>query len=128
MRIEQRLGRIHRIGQTHDVVLTNLVARGTIEEQILEVLHAKLNLFELVVGELDMVLGRVGEDFVFEDAVFDAHLESADEEDLSRRLEDLGTQLVQARVEHVAGRAEIDELVAEMEGVDPVRVPAAEPR
>ncbi len=128
MRIEQRLGRIHRIGQTHDVVLTNLVARGTIEEQILEVLHAKLNLFELVVGELDMVLGRVGEDFVFEDAVFDAHLESADEEDLSRRLEDLGTHLVQARVEHVAGRARIDELVAEMEGVEPVRVPAAEPR
>ena len=66
MQIEQRLGRIHRIGQDHDVVLTNLVARGTIEEHILDVLHTKLNLFELVVGELDMVLGRISEDFVFE--------------------------------------------------------------
>ena len=29
MQIEQRLGRLHRVGQTHDVLLTNLVARGT---------------------------------------------------------------------------------------------------
>ena len=39
MQIEQRLGRIHRIGQMHDVVLTNLVSRGTIEDHILDVLH-----------------------------------------------------------------------------------------
>src|ERR1039458_1800219 len=32
MQIEQRLGRIHRIGQQHDVQLTNLVSRGTLEE------------------------------------------------------------------------------------------------
>ena len=31
MQIEQRLGRIHRIGQTRDVVLHNLVTRGTLE-------------------------------------------------------------------------------------------------
>jgi len=31
MQIEQRLGRLHRVGQDHDVLLTNLVARGTIE-------------------------------------------------------------------------------------------------
>ena len=59
MQIEQRLGRIHRIGQTSDVLLINLVARGTVEERILELLEAKINLFELVVGELDMILGRV---------------------------------------------------------------------
>ncbi|MCA1689432.1 MAG: DEAD/DEAH box helicase, partial [Actinobacteria bacterium] len=56
MQIEQRLGRIHRVGQEHDVMLTNLVARDTIEERILQVLQAKINLFELVVGELDMIL------------------------------------------------------------------------
>ena len=32
------------------MVLTNLVASGTIEEQVLRVLEAKINLFELVVG------------------------------------------------------------------------------
>ena len=61
MQIEQRLGRLHRIGSDHDVVLTNLVCKHTIEERILRVLEAKLNLFELVVGELDMMLGRIDE-------------------------------------------------------------------
>ena len=66
MQIEQRLGRLHRVGQQHDVVLTNLVGRGTIEQRILHVLEPKINLFELVVGELDMILGRVDDDFDFE--------------------------------------------------------------
>ncbi len=118
MLIEQRLGRIHRIGQTHDVMLTNLCLRGTIEEHVLDILHAKLNLFELVVGELDMVLGRVREDFVFEQAVFDAHVESLDDDDLVERLDALGTSLVEARLEHQASRAWTDELVAELEGSD----------
>lgn len=116
MQIEQRLGRIHRIGQTHDVVLTNLVGAGTIEDHILDVLHTKLNLFELVVGELDMVLGRVGEEFMFEDAVFDAHVESADDEELLDHLEKLGSTLVEARGDYAESRAWTDDLVAEMDG------------
>jgi SNF2 family DNA or RNA helicase len=76
MQIEQRLGRLHRVGQKHDVLLTNLVARGTIEQRILHVLEAKINLFELVVGELDMILGHVDDDFDFEATVFDAFVHS----------------------------------------------------
>jgi SNF2 family DNA or RNA helicase len=116
MQIEQRLGRIHRIGQTHDVVLTNLVSRGTIEEHILDVLHTKLNLFELVIGELDMVLGRIGEEFMFEDAVFDAHVMSVDDAELIDRLEKLGASLVEARAGYTESRAWTDDLVAEMDG------------
>jgi SNF2 family DNA or RNA helicase len=117
MQIEQRLGRIHRIGQTHDVTLMNLVSRGTIEDHILDVLHTKLNLFELVIGELDMVLGRIGEDFVFEDAVFDAHVSSVDDAELVDRLEKLGSDLVQARSDYADSRAWTDDLVAEMDVV-----------
>jgi SNF2 family DNA or RNA helicase len=116
MQIEQRLGRIHRIGQTHDVVLTNLVSRGTIEDHILDVLHAKLNLFELVVGELDMVLGRISDEFTFEDAVFDAHVNSADDTELLDRLDELGSTLVQARADYAESRAWTDDLVAELDG------------
>jgi SNF2 family DNA or RNA helicase len=116
MQIEQRLGRIHRIGQTHDVVLTNLVNRGTIEDHILDVLHNKLNLFELVVGELDMVLGRIGEEFMFEDAVFDAHVNSVDDAELVDRLEKLGSTLAEARADYADSRAWTDDLVAEMDG------------
>ncbi|MDP9387117.1 MAG: DEAD/DEAH box helicase [Actinomycetota bacterium] len=111
MQLEQRLGRVHRIGQDHDVTLTNLVGRDTIEERILRVLEAKLNLFELVVGELDMILGRIEEDFDFESSVFQAHLASRDDEELDTRLGALGDELAAARTEHHAGRARVDQLI-----------------
>ena len=111
MRIEQRLGRLHRIGQRRDVLLTNLVGRGTLEERILGVLESKINLFELVVGELDMILGRVTEDFDFEAAVFSCYLEAADDDDFDRRVCALGDDLVRARAGYLAGRERVDSLV-----------------
>ncbi|MEX2290468.1 MAG: SNF2-related protein [Mycobacteriales bacterium] len=113
MRIEQRLGRLHRIGQESDVVLTNLVGRGTIEEHILTVLESKINLFELVVGELDMILGRVTDDFDFESAIFSSYVEAADDADFDRRVSALGDDLARARAGYLAGRERLDSLVGE---------------
>lgn len=115
LQLEQRLGRIHRIGQDHDVVVTNLVARHTIEERILRVLEAKLNLFELVVGELDMVLGRVDDDFDFESSVFAAHVASHDDDELDARLAALGDDLACARLAHLTARERVDGLVEAVE-------------
>ena len=112
MRIEQRLGRIHRIGQQHDVVLTNLVARGTLEERLLAVLQAKINLFELVVGELDMILGRVQDDLDFETLVFQEYVFSRDDTEFATRLEAIGEDLGRARLSYAQTRHRIDELVA----------------
>jgi len=112
MQLEQRLGRIHRIGQQHDVVLTNLVGAGTIEERILAVLESKINLFELVVGELDMILGRIDDDFDFERFIFESHLESSDDTDFARRVESLGDELARARGAYAESRATTDRLVA----------------
>ena len=113
MQIEQRLGRIHRIGQEHDVVLTNLAARGTIEERILHVLQAKINLFELVVGELDMILGRVEDELDFETLVFERHVTSRDDDEFASRLESVGDDLARARQCYLDERDSIDELVTE---------------
>lgn len=115
MQIEQRLGRIHRIGQEHDVLLTNLVARGTVEEQILHVLQAKINLFELVVGELDMILGRVEEDLDFEALVFDQYVASRDDSEFAARLEGVGSDLARAREAYLASRGRTDALIAAAE-------------
>ena len=112
MQIEQRLGRIHRIGQEHDVVLTNLVARGTLEERLLEVLQFKINLFELVVGELDMILGRVHDDLDFPSLVFREYVASGDDAEFASRLEVVGDDLVRARVAYLETRHRIDGLVA----------------
>lgn len=59
MRVEQRIGRVHRLGQTHDVNIYNLSTRNTIEEHILSLLHEKINMFELVIGQLDTILEKI---------------------------------------------------------------------
>ncbi|MHB8451363.1 MAG: DEAD/DEAH box helicase [Mycobacteriales bacterium] len=111
MQIEQRLGRLHRIGQDHDVSLTNLVGVGTVEERILHVLEAKINLFELVVGELDMILGRIDDDLDFEGRVFTDYVTAADDAEFEQRLEALGDQLAAARQDYLQGRAASDGLL-----------------
>jgi len=111
MQIEQRLGRLHRIGQQHDVVLTNLVSRGTVEQRILHVLEAKINMFELVVGELDMILGRVDDDFDFETSVFDAFVTAHDDAEFEQRLDVIGERLVGARRAYLDTRHAVDGLV-----------------
>ncbi|MGE5558395.1 MAG: DEAD/DEAH box helicase [Bacillota bacterium] len=51
MRIEQRIGRIHRLGQTQDVHIYNFSTRGTIEEHIIHLLQEKLDLFQSIVED-----------------------------------------------------------------------------
>ncbi|MFD3447757.1 DEAD/DEAH box helicase [Microbacteriaceae bacterium 4G12] len=59
MRLEQRIGRIHRLGQKNDVHIYNMATKNTIEEHILKLLYEKINLFERVIGELDEILTRI---------------------------------------------------------------------
>ena len=113
MQIEQRLGRLHRIGQSHDVLLTNLVTAGTIDDHLLHVLEAKINLFELVVGELDMILGRISDEFDLESAVFTSYVQAGDDAEFAARLETIGDELAGARREYLASREATDLLVAE---------------
>ncbi|MCK8827484.1 DEAD/DEAH box helicase [Natroniella acetigena] len=56
MKVEQRIGRVHRLGQDKDVQIYNLSTQDTIEEQIVELLDKKINLFEDVIGGLDLVV------------------------------------------------------------------------
>jgi superfamily II DNA or RNA helicase len=72
MRIEQRIGRLHRIGQDHPVEVLNLCLAGSIEERILQILDERINLFELVVGEIEMILGHLDSGREFPDLVLDA--------------------------------------------------------
>ena len=62
MKIEQRIGRLDRIGQKSTVFIYNLACRGTIEERILEVLDKRIGLFEESVGSLDPILGDFEKD------------------------------------------------------------------
>jgi ATP-dependent helicase HepA len=59
MRIEQRIGRLDRIGQKNPVTIINLAVAGTIEERVLEVLERRIQVFVQTVGGLDPILGGV---------------------------------------------------------------------
>lgn len=59
MRIEQRIGRIHRIGQEKDVYIYNFTIENTIEEHILKLLYEKIQLFENTIGKLDEILAKL---------------------------------------------------------------------
>lgn len=58
MKLEQRIGRVHRLGQAHDVHIYNLAVEETIDDHILRVLQGKIETFENVVGELDDILAK----------------------------------------------------------------------
>ena len=62
MRVEQRIGRVDRIGQKEPVLIFNLWVKGTIEERVLEVLENRINVFEETVGGLDPILGKTETD------------------------------------------------------------------
>lgn len=97
MRIEQRIGRIHRIGQTRDVFIFNFCLRGSIEEYILQVLDKKINMFELVIGEMDTILGNLPREAAFEDIVMDIWVKSQSEEDLREGFDQLGEEMLRAK-------------------------------
>lgn len=60
-RIEQRIGRCHRYGQKHDVVVLNFVDRtNEADRRVYELLEQKFKLFEGVFGASDEVLGAIG--------------------------------------------------------------------
>jgi len=100
MRIEQRVGRIHRVGQTRDVRIYNLSARGTVEDYLLEILDQKLNMFELVIGEMDMILGQLSDERDFEDLLVDIWVSARTGEELNAGFNKLGETLLQARKAH----------------------------
>ena len=97
MRIEQRIGRIHRIGQEHEVLIYNLCAAGTIEDYILEILDRKINMFELVVGEIDMIIGRMRGEQEFSDIIYDIWINSGSGDELKKAFDKLGSKLKRSR-------------------------------
>ena len=57
MKVEQRIGRLDRIGQTQPISIFNLWVKDTVEERVLDILENRIRLFEETVGGLDPILG-----------------------------------------------------------------------
>jgi SNF2 family DNA or RNA helicase len=113
MKIEQRVGRLSRIGQTRDVYVFNLAAADTLEAAVLHLLEAKIAMFELVIGEIDMILGNLDEEKEFEEVVTDLWVGARDESDFRTALERLGDQLITAKENYLKQRAQEERLFGE---------------
>jgi SNF2 family DNA or RNA helicase len=97
MKIEQRIGRIHRIGQTQDVFIFNFCLKDSIEEYILRILHDKINMFELVVGEIETILGNVDDEFDFGEVVMDIWLKHQSNDEINTAFNQLADHLLKAK-------------------------------
>lgn len=112
MAIEQRIGRIHRIGQTREVFIFNLVTRDTLEEHVLRILDEKINMFELVVGEIDAILGEMNDEQDFAELVFNAWVETT-ESQRAHAFDSLGEKVAEARALYDAAKTLDEELFGE---------------
>jgi len=82
-RIEQRIGRCHRYGQRHDVVVINFLnERNEADRRVLELLGEKFSLFNGVFGASDEVLGTIESGVDFERRIFAIYQECRTPEEI----------------------------------------------
>ncbi|HZC04846.1 MAG TPA: SNF2-related protein [Ktedonobacterales bacterium] len=97
MRIEQRIGRVHRLGQPHDVSVFNFVLKDTVDDYVLQLLYQKINLFTMTIGALETVLAEAQEGEIdLEERILEIVLGSANGDDMRQQVESLGDELLQA--------------------------------
>jgi SNF2 family DNA or RNA helicase len=92
MKLEQRIGRVHRLGQTKEVQIINLATENTIEEYILFLLYEKIRLFEMAIGELDHIISQFSQKQTFEDELARILAEAASPGEIKNRLEELSAR------------------------------------
>ena len=93
-RIEQRIGRCHRYGQKHDVVVVNFVdLSNEADKRVYELLAQKFQLFEGVFGASDEVLGAIGSGVDFERRIADIYQNCREPEEIKSSFEQLRLDL-----------------------------------
>jgi adenine-specific DNA-methyltransferase len=93
-RIEQRIGRCHRYGQKHDVVVVNFLNRNNAaDKRVFELLAEKFQLFEGVFGVSDEVLGTIESGVDFEKRIADIYQKCRQPEEIKTAFDQLQLEL-----------------------------------
>jgi superfamily II DNA or RNA helicase len=93
-RIEQRIGRCHRYGQKHDVVVINFLnERNEADRRVHELLEQKFNLFTGVFGASDEVLGAIESGVDFERRILEIYQGCRSAEEIQSAFEKLQKEL-----------------------------------
>lgn len=95
-RIEQRIGRCHRFGQKHDVVVVNFLnKRNAADQRVYELLDEKLQIFQGVFGASDDVLGAIESGVDFEKRIASIYQTCRKEEEIQGAFEQLQLQFTE---------------------------------
>jgi ERCC4-related helicase len=93
-RVEQRIGRCHRYGQKHDVVVVNFLnEKNAADIRVFELLDQKLNLFNGVFGASDDVLGVLESGVDFEKAIADIYQNCRTTDEINKAFDDLQSKM-----------------------------------
>lgn len=93
-RIEQRIGRCHRYGQKHDVVVVSFVNQSNAaDRRVYELLDSKFNLFDGVFGSSDEVLGAMDSNLNFEKRLLSIYQKCRTEEEINTAFDELQKEL-----------------------------------
>jgi superfamily II DNA or RNA helicase len=93
-RIEQRIGRCHRYGQTHDVIVVNFLnERNDADKRVHALLTGKFNLFDGVFGASDEVLGTIESGVDFEKRILAIYQDCRTPESIAAAFDELQAQL-----------------------------------
>ena len=94
MRVEQRIGRIHRLTQAHDeVFIYNFCTLNTIEEYVLKVVFEKIGMFKTILGDIEDILGSLakvdhsGRSSRFETTIMEHFVKYGHSKDLEKELD-----------------------------------------
>lgn len=93
-RIEQRIGRCHRYGQRHDVVVINFLNKSNAaDRRVYELLDEKFRLFDGVFGASDEVLGSISSGTDFEQRIAYIYQTCRSEEEIQAAFDQLKAEL-----------------------------------
>jgi len=93
-RVEQRIGRCHRYGQKHDVVVVNFLnERNAVDQRVYDLLQSKFQLFDGVFGASDEVLGVIESGVDIERRICEVYQTCRSPEDIQKAFDQLQIDL-----------------------------------
>lgn len=91
--VEQRIGRCHRFGQEHDVVVINFISSSNVVEQrIFELLSSKFRVFNEIFGSSDSILGTLEDGIDLQKAIIDIYTKCRTVEEINNAFDNIQEQ------------------------------------
>ena len=120
MVVEQRIGRVQRLASEHkNIIVTNLVVEGSIEEIVVDRLIAKLQAISTTIGDIEGILevSSQGGNGDFEDTIRDLVIQALMGQDVERATERIKKSIEAAKQIYEAGKEEVEKTLGSLDAM-----------